>query len=289
MDTFDAHAADSLATAGYFALRNLSGEINVTRKYIPDMNSSITSCLNNKTHPNNCMNMSYTINASLWQIAELGRTNFSVTTTYDIERVWISEEKPFEVVLWMNISYNVSDPYATWQIKSKTIRADVDVTGIDDPAIMYAFANGALRFTRTINPTPYRRHEFNNNTFRTYYLSKQYTQNPGNNTIDYRYAPSMIMRYTGNLTAGSVCCGIETILQTGEIVPFNANNITNSSYVDYLFLSRETIPPFSCLKKENTRFNATAFTIDPSLRMDTYHAFNVFNVSDHLTYNCNFP
>ena len=289
IDTFDSQAENSLATAGYFTLQNLSARVRTTGKYISDINASVKLCLNNKTTQLNCMNASQTINGTLSQLVDLARTNLSINSSFTIEQIWVSEEQPFEVVFWMNISYNISDPFASWEIHNQTIRADVDVTGIVDPSHAYALAYNNLTENRTFRQSTIRRFEFNNNTFYQYYTNKEYTANPGINTQgNYYFGPSVLQRYRGELLNGSACCGIETVFQTpGNIHAsyFSNSNHTSWSYVDYLFLSRENINLYNCTRRQSGRFNATSFP-NTIFRMDTHHIFNVYNVSNHVRYDC---
>lgn len=286
--TFESYAGQSLASAGYLTLQNLSAQIRAQHKYLDNVNASITFCLNNKTKSTNCVNATQTLNASLDQLTALARTNLSIDTTYAIEQVWVTEERPFEVVFWMNISYTITDPFATWVVTNQTIKAPVDVTGIEDPSFAYNNASGTVR-TRTFSQTQFRRTQFDNATFTLFYYNQSYITNPGvNPATSYQFAPSVLQRYAGQLLNGSGCCGIESVLRVQYIdtATINDPRLVNWSFVDYEFFSRTTIPPFDCSKSENIKLQNKAFA-DRNLRLDAHHFNNIYNLSSYANYSCN--
>jgi hypothetical protein len=284
---FETYALQSLSTSGYLALQNLSAQIRVQGAYLNDVNASIRYCLSNRTKDTNCMNASQTMNASLAQLIALAQTNLSITTQYVIHDVWISEEQPLQVVFWMNISYNISDPFARWNVQERILSTPVSVEGIEDPAFAYNNASGLVR-TRTFSGTPFIRTQFDNASFTAFYLNQSYISNPGTNIPgSYQSAPSVLQRYTGRLLNGSSCCGIESVLRVQYITSATVNDprIVNWSFIDYEFFSRTTIPVFNCAQLENAKLRNDAFA-DRLVRLDTYHFINVYNLTRYANYSC---
>jgi hypothetical protein len=285
---FETYAAQSLAAAGYLSLQNLSAQIRTQGTFLRDVNASVTFCLNNRTRDTNCLNRTQTINASLTQLVTLAQTNLSISTQYVINNIWVTEEQPFEVIFWMNMSYNISDPFASWKVENKVVSAAVDVTGIEDPAYAFYNASGLVR-TRTFSATPFHRTQFTNATFTSFYLNQSYTSNPGINTPGTsRSAPSVLQRYTGTLLNGSACCGVESVLRVQYInsTTLADPRLVNWSFVDYQFFSKASIAPFDCSLQQNAKLRNDAFA-DRLVRLDSYHFFNVYNLSLYLNYSCN--
>ncbi len=287
LSAFEQHAAASMATAGYFTLQNLSGRVRTDKAYIKDMNASVRFCMSNDTYAYSCLNATQTLSSSINQLVDLADARMGITTDYRIQRVWVTEERPFEVIFWMNISYNVSDSFAAWNVEERIISAPVIVTGIEDP--LFAYANGTgLAHRRNFSETRIPPRQFTNTTFYAYYTNRSYIRNPGKNEPGtYDHGPSVLQRYTGQMVNGSDCCGIETLLHLSEI------NVTaaadprrvNWSYVDYTFFSRNDTT-FDCSRSENAKFTVSGFP-DHTLRMDNYHFFNTYlNTSLQINYTC---
>lgn len=290
IDSFETQAANSLAVAGFFTLQNQSAQIRTTRTFVQNLNATVGFCMNNRTAPHNCLNSTYTINATLNQLTSLASDNLGINTVYFIQRIWITEERPFEVVFWMNISYNVSDSFASWSVEDKTISAIVDVTGMDDPLYSYLNASNISRL-RTFNETSIRPRQFTNTTFYAYYTNRSYIANTGNNTPgEFIHGPSVLQRFTGNFTNGSVCCGIESVVHISDLnsSTFNDPRRVNWSFIDYHFVVKESIPAFDCSRNQNGKFanNALPFS-HHRVRMDGWHFANLYyNVSNNVNYSC---
>lgn len=290
MSTFESQVSSSLATAGYFALQNTSAGIQKNGSFISDMNATLDHCI--RVRPQSCMHNNQSFNTTLQELIDIGKSNFSINTAYKVEKVWVSESEPFEVLLWMNISYNISDPFANWTVATKTLSATVDVTGILDPA--YARANYSnVTKTRTFSRASTRYGQFSNSTFYQFYQNRQYIANPGVNAPGtYHFGPSVLQRYAGNLTNGSACCGIESIIYLYDLNTTLRSDprIVNQSFVDYLYFSRETIPPFSCEdtgSAGSSKFNSTLTPWYATLRLDNYHLSNIYyNMSTYRNTTC---
>jgi hypothetical protein len=289
-DAFETQAANSLALAGYFTLQNLSSRIAQSRTFVSNMNASARFCMNNKTAPHNCLNASQTINATLDQLTTLASSDLGITTTYDITNVWVTEERPFEVIFWMNISYNISDPFASWRVENRTISAPVDVTGIQDPLYAYLNASNITR-TRNFSQTGIRPMQFTNTSFYSYYTNRSYIANAGNNTPgELTYGPSVLQRYAGNFTNGSSCCGIESVMHISDLnfSTYSDPRRANWSFVDFQFVVKDTTPAFRCDQNENAKFNYNTLPSPHyTLRLDSDRFSNVYyNISNHANYTC---
>jgi hypothetical protein len=293
--TFERHAAQSLATAGYFALENLSMKVK-TAGFHADMDTKMEECIKQPV-ASNCLNSTQAFDTSMQALIALAAQEFGIATTYTIEDVWLTEERPFEVIVWMNISYDITDATAAWHATHRTIRAPVSVIGIHDPVSVYGVANTNLTGSaRVFNATKYRRYNLTNATFFNYTKEGGYIPNIGvNKDGKYYFAPSVLQRFNGSLLNGSACCGIETIYSGGTGTPLinaTVNNpattpaTVNWSRVDWLFLSRNTIPAFDCNAKLVTTFNASTNpfkTVDPWFRLDVWHFEDTYQL--HPYYN----
>jgi hypothetical protein len=279
IDTFEQQAGNSLSVAGYYSMRNISARVRANGVYATNMNASLRSCLTNRTDPLNCLLYNQTINYSLARLASIGSSNFSITTTYYIEDVWVSEEQPFEVVLWMNLSYNISDAFASWQTNS-IIRSTINVRGIEDPAFAYANAAGTYTARRNFLPTNVLGYAFNNTTFTQYYLNNEYIAMP--------LAPSVLQRYQGELHRNSSCCGVESIIRPPQVNPAILANPAwvNWSSVDYQFFMR-SMPVFiyDCSTNEIASLRGEEFP-DHYVRLDREHLYNVYAVNGSANFTC---
>lgn len=290
-DTFETQASNSLATAGYFTLQNLSVEV-ARNGYIPNINTSIDNCI--RIQPQNCMKQEVRFNTTMAKLIDIASSNLTIDTAYAVERVWVSEERPFEVVFWMNISYNISDPFANWTFQSRTIRADVDVSDIQDPTYARANTTGLLQLSsaRVFKRTAFKRSQFTNATFYSLYNGREYIANPGPTSASYSYGPSVLQRYAGNITNSSACCGIESVVHWDEMnITRVSPYLVNVSFVDYLFFSPVR---FNCNDITTTgisRLNATSMPgVHSNIRIDNDHLTGIYlNMSDHRKQSCSYP
>ena len=276
LDSFEAYAGTALRTSGYFVLQNLSKGIADVGDYVYNMNATLRVCI--ITSPIACLAQGETFQDSLNLLVDLAQTNMSITTAYIIHDVWITEEQPMEVVLWLNFSYNVSDPFASWAISGKTIRTTIDVTSIQDPAYAYQVAQGELQMSRAFNLSQLRKYQFNAETFGLHYENRTYI-------IAKDKAPSVIDRYMGNLQEQSSCCGIESVVHYDEISPerWSDPSIANLSYVDYYFFTQKI---FDCEQNKNMRISNHP---DQQVRLDTESFSNTYNLTaDDAIFDCTY-
>jgi hypothetical protein len=277
--TFEQHAQNSLAMAGYYSLQNRSKYIRANHTYLSDVNASMRFCMMNTTYAFNCLNENQTINTSMEKIVRIGRTNYSIDTTYKIDNIWVTEEAPFEVIFWMNISYNISDSFASWQTNA-TIRAAVEVTGVEDPLFAYEFGVGNYTQQRYFNQTLTKNYQFDNTTFTSMYLADQYIAIPTGRSV--------LQRYSGDLTQGSLCCGIESVVRTQHVLPAHLANPLwhNWSSVDYMFFQRaNSAYVFNCHTQSIGALQALDFP-DRYVRLEREHLYNVYRVNGSANYTC---
>jgi hypothetical protein len=278
IETFERQAGNSLRTAGYLSLQNLSDRIAYTGQFPVNMNDSITFCLNNRTNPHNCLNASQTINSSLDKIVYLASTNLSVNTSYKIERVWVTEEQPFEVVFWMNISYNISDEIASWRT-SKVIRSVVSAEGIRDPLYQWGYADGDVVASRNFSQTTLKVYSLNASGFESYYRNGSYIYLP--------LGPSVLQRFIKGYDLNSTCCGIESVVRFSDltIAVRSEPPFANYSFVDYHFFDRgDPSHMFDCNKNQVAAIG-TQFS-DPRARLDTFHLFTVYQANGTERFDC---
>jgi hypothetical protein len=287
VSTFEQHAAQSLRIATYVALQNRSREILRTGIPIADMNATFAFCLNNATAPHNCLNSSQTINASLDQLVRIARENLSIETTYRVNNVSITEEQPYTVLATMNISYNVSDAIARFEI-TRIIRTTVDMEGVMDPA--YALHNRTrnVTLTRNFTRTTVIDGTFTNTSFLQHYNARAYRVDPNGSTV--------LQRYRGIFDGNGRCpnnqvCGIESIVHSADLqAAVKADpRLVNWSFVDWQFFNRNKFE-LDC----NTRDIAGMELVkvpDPYLRLDFDHVVNTYNISTSggANYTCKKP
>jgi hypothetical protein len=280
IDTFEQHATASLRTAGYFTLQNLSARIRNNGTYLSDMNASVRMCLLNGTTATNCLRQNQTINHSLGFLTSMALSNLSIATTYTINDIWVSEENPFEVVFWMNISYNITDPFASWTIES-VVKAPVDIVGIEDPLFSYGAGTGQLTQTRSFSRTNVVGYQFTNTSFTGHYFNQSYIYIPSGRSV--------LQRYTGNLSNSSLCCGIESIIVAQYVTPALLNSsapVANWSFVDYYFLQRNDPQfNFNCNSQAIASLKGINFP-DHFVRLDQYHLMNVYGLNSSANYTC---
>jgi hypothetical protein len=205
------------------------------------------------------------------------RTNLSIQTSFAIEDVWIAEEAPFEVIAYMNISYNVTDAFAAWQ-RNAIIRSEVPVEGIFDPAYAAARHDGTLTTGREFKKGAVTAYLFTNTTFTNHYQDEAY--------IYYPKSPSVLQRFIGDIDNQSLCCGIESIVRSQQLVDKSDPFLANYSFVDWqFFLRSDPKYNYECDTAEIARFKAPDFP-DQLMRLDSDHLYNVYNMSLSKEHTC---
>ena len=295
LDTLEKHTADSLQTAGYLALQNLSERIRENKTTITtpqQLNTMLYQCI--WTNMSLCTIANSSSNTSLAyairNMTTLALNGLNINSTINITNITINDSAPFEVMLTATIVYNISDAgsetgFASWNATS-TISTTVDVQGILDPLYMYGYRNdtfiGSSR-TRAFNKAPYRKSQLNDTIFTSspigFYYSKMYIASVSR-------GPSVVQRYTMNWTGKSACCGIESVIQFTELNTTFQNNkalLANLSLADHLFMKRTQ---FNCTNEQVVGLkNLTE--AHQSVRIDTYgleNIYNYINASDPTVY-----
>lgn len=238
LDTLEAHAAASLATAGYFTLKNMSKKVTNDGFFLTmaEVNHTVDNCITNNTIrvlgvDHDCLNGSQRVQVSLNQLRSLGQTNLGLNTEFEIHRAWVVDTEPYEVTFYMNISYNITDPiFAKWQRQHIVIGAPVYVEGIADPTFQYLVANGYLTQPRNFSESEVRRFQFNPAVFPLHYGNASYISVEG-------LGPSVLNKYAGWNLEQSSCCGIESVVTESEI-GFLPGSARNYSLVDHQFTSQ---------------------------------------------------
>jgi hypothetical protein len=182
----------------------------------------------------------------------------------------------------------VSDPIASWKVQ-KTIKAPVQVYGIEDPLFAHEYYTHNVTKTRMFTQSKEIFYNFTNTTFTNYYLSEEYIILRGGmagNTPDSRSSTaagrSVLQRYRGDLdNNGSTCCGIESIVNSQYLDSKVINNasIVNWSFVDYNFFLRQNPQyNFHCGTSAIFSLNSSIFP-DHYMRLDNYHAMKVYRMN----------
>ena len=225
LDTFEQATSASLQTAGYLALANLSASVQRNGTYVADINESVFQCIigNNLTINNArvpCMRHEALLNTSLERLIVIARDELGVTTTYSLHNVTVREERPFEVIFTVEISYNITDVYGHFVVDRANLTARVDVTGIEDPLYAKLVNQSNITETRSFRQTDLLRFELNSTTFPAFYANRSYVTYGGQ-------APSVLQRYLGQTDRVSACCGIESIVRRSAIA---APSVTYQNY-----------------------------------------------------------
>lgn len=245
--TLEEYTQQVLSTAGYFALENSSKKIRSERVFLANVNATVRGCIvDNQIGIQGvqhvCLPPTQDFATAMSRMITLARTNLSIITAYQIHNVWVTEENPLEVVVWMNISYNVTDSFASWDIRGKIIRAPVDVSGMSDPVYAYLNGSGFTNEQRTFSLTPFKFGQFNSSVFLQFYGNRSYVIYEGR-------SPSVLQRFEGKTTANSTCCGVESVMVRAWLLSAETNQTyMNLSLVDHQFSANKQglLPVFNC-------------------------------------------
>lgn len=243
--TFERHAAASLASASYLAFENLTRRIESNGTFLADVNTSLEDCIaRNEFAPGRCMDENATFNRSMHALKWLAQSSLNIQTEWVVEEVWVSEERPMEVVVRMNLSYNVSDPVASWQRLHRTVVASVNLEGVRDPLYAYLAFEGATDERRSFSLTPLNRQLFTPQQFAFHYANGSYLPLEGK-------SPSVLQRYKGEHSAVSACCGIESVVNRSALKGVTSD-YANYSMTDHHLAAHldGSLPEFDCEAEE---------------------------------------
>lgn len=285
--TFEQHAHDTLATAGYFTLQNMSARVRDERIFFSGgargVNATVNGCIVGNTilvrgAAQRCLPGRIGVNESLDMLVALAEEELGIATTYRVAEAWVIEEKPMQVAFFMRISYNVSDAFASWVVQDRIIRADVDVTGIEDP--VYAYLSSPIdpktSERRNFSLSPLRLSQLNASTFPAFYANRSYL------FLENR-SPSVLQRYAGNLTARSACCGVESVVSRAMLSP------APSSYANYSMSDHQlaahlngTLARFNCASGEVKGIDVAGRV----LVLDAWRFDSLFGLTANATTAC---
>lgn len=297
LETFERQAAASLATAGYFALQNASRKVLLEGDFFPDadaLDRTIGECIVNNTieisgGTHVCLEGNRSMSAGLDQIVLLAQDHLLLDTDYVVHDAWIAEEEPLEVVLYANISYNVTDPvFAKFAVEDAIIRVVAGVEGIEDPLYSYLQSRGAVSVPRIFAPTSFRRFEFNPSVFDEFYSRGSYV-------VVESMGPSVLQRYLGQtLNTTDVnysrCCGIESVVRLSDL-DSPGGTYVNYSLADHHLASHIRnpadeyyLPPFDCQRGEVRGYDAG----EGVAPIESGRFLNIYNLSSQEEPRCRF-
>ncbi len=287
LDTFEQATIASLQTAGYLALSNLSASVRRNGTYVSDINESVFQCVvgNNLTINNArvpCMRHEALLNTSLERLIAIARTELGVTTVYALHNITVHEERPFEVIFTVEISYNITDAYGQFVVDRTNLSARVDVTGIEDPLYAKLVNQSNITETRSFRQTDLLRFELNSSTFPAFYANRSYVTYEGQ-------APSVLQRYLGQTDRVSACCGIESVVRRSSVV---APTVTyqNYSLVDHQ-LERHLRGALTYSCRSNDLRAMVAPDGGATLLIETQRFDNLYNLTGNQTvgWSCAWP
>jgi hypothetical protein len=239
---FEQYIADSSRIAGRNALIGITSE-RASRGFFASqaafdkafsdcMKCGLMNCANASSGA--CMNPSADMASRINNIINLSAAQLNINTTYAINNITASQKYPFEVVISVDISYNVSDNngdagiggYAVWH-RHSIIQETISIIGLYDPMISIATGSNYTRPVIMYNGScQYNSTCWNLTTFTQYYASGQYRYTT--------YGTGFLQRYW-NDSMPSSCCGIESILDPLRL----GNTDYNTSMVDYQYWSNK--------------------------------------------------
>ena len=281
--SFEEHASASLGAAGYLALSNLSGSVRENGTYVDRINSTLARCiLQNRIAVGGaelpCLPDAALLNVSLDRLAGIGEQELGVGTRYALHNVTVTEERPFEVVFALEVSYNITDLFGSFTVVRRNITARVDVTGLEDPVYARMLREGDISTSRAFRQTDLLRFEINATTFPLIYDNSTYVTYEGE-------SPSVLDRYQGLLDSESPCCGIESVVRRDTLVT-PTGSFVNYSLVDH-HLARHlagSLPAYRCTDGEVRSMPAPSG--GGTIVVETVRFDNLYNLSGSQAADC---
>ncbi len=297
-DTFEAQVRSAVRTAGYFAMKNISKKIYEEGEFLngEQLNRTFFECVSNDTNFINisnvergpCIQNRYSIQKQLLSLKSLARDNLAIDTSWIIHDAWITEEEPFELVFWINLSYNLTDPiFAKWNIENTVLKTSVSLEGVPDPT--YEYLRSPLMGTtgppasveqRNFTKSSNKRHEMNYTLFNDWYDNKTYL------TLE-NLAPSILDRYTGNFMSRSECCGIESVVNRTALTT-DSSEYKNYSMADHHFVAHL----IGDLGEWNCENSSIRYYTEPVVGGETIVLYwnnyvNIYNLTGATDTSCN--
>lgn len=215
----------AVRTSAKKAVHGLVDNLSSTQSFVKDASINLSQILltGNITEDTRILNKTESLKFKLESFANKSRDVLHIDFNYTINSIQFVQDNRtggFRLGVELNLSYIANNSLAVWNM-TRLYFVDFDITGFKDP--LYAVATGGL-FNNTINQTS--NESWNLAHFQEHVLEGTYKLEP--------LAPSFLQRFENN-TAGSECCGIESIFYNETLYP-DFNN-TNQSYVDYCFFA----------------------------------------------------
>jgi len=282
----------SLATAGYFTLVNMSNKVYAETQpgglpvFITDVNRTVRDCImNNSIEIESvwvkCVNETFLVNVSMGRLVDLANRELGITLTYYVHDVWVMDSAPMEVTFWVNVSYNVSDTFASWTVHGDILSVPISAKSVPDPFYEALRARGTTTESRGFNLTGLRWSQFDATSFDLFYENRSYMTKQG-------LAPSVLMRYEGD-TGPSACCGIESLINRDSLA--SSTNYQNYSMTDHQMILHIVSPStkFNCRDGEVRTYVVSSGN---HLGLDLYTYDNPYNISKNLARKgalCSYP
>lgn len=156
------------------------------------------------------------------RIIQTAKDTLNADTTIVVNKVFVTQTKPWNIDSSMNVSFTVSSNAAKWE-KNVTVTSTTGIEGLPDP---YYFVNTNGAYQNQIKKSSVLFNQWDITKTREHLRSGAYVHWQDSD------APSFLMRFT-NTIAPSSCCGIESLVNPNKISPSDQRE----SYVDYLFWS----------------------------------------------------
>jgi hypothetical protein len=244
--------------AGFRTLLSFNQYINTNGSFIDDINARFEESFINGTINSTPLKLMVNSTIKDWASrisseAEKVDIKFNLT----VQRVQLSQNDPWSVVIGLNLSLYISDRLNTsYWIREVYPSTSISILGFEDPLYV---VNSKGRVTNTISST----------NITDFVVNKDVTNLMihANNSfyIGHSDAPSFLMRLEGNL--GSSQYGIESLVNLEEFIQ-QGLAIQDRSVVDYIYFGSDTTV--------NHRINNTPdwFKIDDG-HLDFYQVRNI--------------
>ena len=216
-----------LYIASFRALLSLNQNVVDNGVYTSDLDSSFTEIMTQGSLNSNQLSLMAGQDLFSWitKISQLAAKK-NLLVSYNINDVILTQEDPWNILIKINITSNISDTsnLARWY-RTTIINTSVSIINFEDP--LYAIESNN-QLVNTIIKTNI-----------TVFTSGGDTTNLIIHNLNQFYmysdsAPDFLMRLQGNLSSSS-CCGIESLVYLPNIV--DNTYIYNKSVVDYIYWS----------------------------------------------------
>jgi hypothetical protein len=252
--------------SGYMALQSELDDMNITKSYRPAFELEFVNCTlyGQINSTKNCSNMeNKTLIYYLDRMNQMAQSEFKIKSTYKINSLAVTQQRDaFSLDVMMNITLNVSDPFANIST-TKAFISTINLNGVQDPLYL---VNGT--YFQVINKTNISKRESNldANDLQSFYLGRNYWQ--------YKGGISFLNRMEGNFTNGTF--GIQSFVNHTLVY---LTNPYNYSTIDYLFWNKVE------LKCDQGQVEYINFSLIPAIPYPPYFQIDsqnrlVFNITN---------